>query len=258
MLIETALLFIAGFFGGALNSIAGGGSFITFPALLMAGVPAISANATNTFASMPGYMAGAWVLRREMMNAKNNLPLTVIIAFIGGIIGAWLLLRTPPARFVEIVPWLLLFATLLFMFGNKINQWIKDRTKHHRHASIVGTLSLSALLLIICIYGGFFNAGFGIIGLSYLALSGMSDIRTMAGLKLVISSCVSSIAVVYFIMEDAIAWQPGLAVLAGTVTGGSISAYIARHLPQTIVRNTVIIASICITSWFFYDVYGRG
>ncbi|MCP4936990.1 MAG: sulfite exporter TauE/SafE family protein [bacterium] len=255
--METALLFIAGFFGGALNSIAGGGSFITFPALIAAGVPAISANATNTFASMPGYMAGAWVLRHNIIKARKKLPLTVIIAFIGGIIGAWLLLRTPPTRFVEIIPWLLLFATMLFITGSKINQWIGHHTKHHRHASIIGTLFLSGLLLIICIYGGFFNAGFGIIGLSYLALAGMSDIRTMAGLKLVISSCVSSIAVVYFIMESAIAWQPGLAVLAGTVSGGAISAHIARHLPQTIVRNFVIIASICITSWFFYDVYWR-
>ena len=95
MLMETVLLFIAGFFGGALNSIAGGGSFITFPALLAAGVPAISANATNTFASLPGYMAGAWVLRHNMMKAREKLPLTVIIAFIGGIMGAWLLLHTP-------------------------------------------------------------------------------------------------------------------------------------------------------------------
>ena len=162
MLTETLLLFIAGFFGGALNSIAGGGSFITFPALLAAGVPAISANATNTFASMPGYMAGAWVLRHEMMKAaRKTMPLTVIIAFIGGIIGAWLLLHTPEARFIDIVPWLLLFATLLFIFGSKINQWIRHHTRHHRHASIAGTLSLSALLLIICIYGGFFNAGLG-------------------------------------------------------------------------------------------------
>ena len=258
MLTQIALLFIAGFFGGALNSIAGGGSFITFPALLMAGVPAISANATNTFASLPGYMVGAWVLRHEMMKVREKLLLTLIIAFIGGIIGAWLLLHTPKARFTEIVPWLLLFATALFIFGGQINQWIRHHTKHHRHASIVGTIALSALLLIICIYGGFFNAGFGIIGLSYLALTGMTDIRAMAGFKLLISSCVSSIAVFYFIMLDAIAWQPGFAVLAGTVTGGAIAAHISRHIPQKYIRNFVIIASICITGWFFYDVYFSG
>ncbi len=241
-----------------MNSIAGGGSFITFPALLAAGVPAISANATNTFSSLPGYMVGAWVMRKDMLKVRKQLPRYVLISFIGGCLGAWLLLRTPEAKFVEIVPWLLLFATVLFIFGGQLNQFITRHTAHHRHASIAGVVSLTALLLIICIYGGFFNAGLGIISLSFLALAGMSDIRTMTGLKLLISSCVSIIAVILFIFEGTIAWQPGLAVLAGTVTGGAIAANISRHLPQNIVRNFVILASICITGWFFYDVYFRG
>ena len=258
MLFEIALLFVAGFFGGALNSIAGGGSFITFPALLLAGVPAISANATNTFASLPGYMVGAYVMRKDIMKVRKDLPRYLAIGFVGGCIGAWLLLRTPEAKFVEIVPWLLLFATVLFIFGGQINQFISERTKHHRHASLIGLISLTTLLLIICIYGGFFNAGLGIITLSYLALAGMSDIRTMTGLKLLISSCVSVIAVALFILEGTIAWQQGLSVLVGTVVGGAIAANISRHLPQQVVRNFVIIASIIITAWFFYDVYGRG
>lgn len=255
MLTEVALLFVAGFFGGALNSVAGGGSFITFPALLLAGVPAISANATNTFASLPGYMVGAYVMRHDMKKVRRHLPLTLTISFIGGCLGAWLLLHTPEAKFIGIVPWLLLFATLLFIFGARINQLIKHHTAAHRHASLIGAILLAGLLLLICIYGGFFNAGLGIISLSYLALAGMSDIRAMTGLKLLISSCVSSIAVALFIMEGTIAWEQGLAVLMGTLVGGTIAAHISRHLPQESVRAFVIIASIAITAWFFYDVY---
>ncbi len=254
---DMFLLFTAGFFGGALNSIAGGGSFITFPALLLAGVPAISANATNTFASLPGYMAGAYVMRSDIRKAGKVLPVYLLIGLAGGSLGAWLLLRTPEARFVEIVPWLLLFATLLFIFGGRINRFVSHRTRHHRHASLAGTLLLSVLLLIICIYGGFFNAGLGIISLSFLVLAGMVDIRVMTGLKLLISSCVSIIAVALFVIDDAIAWQQGSFMLAGTVCGGAIAARLSRHLPQKFVRNFVIIASIAITGWFFYDVYFR-
>ncbi len=255
MLTQTALLFVAGFFGGALNSIAGGGSFITFPALLLAGVPAISANATNTFASLPGYMVGAWVMRHDMASLRHQLPRYLFISFIGGCLGAWLLLQTPEAKFVEIVPWLLAFATLLFIFGGQVNQLITNSMAHHRHASLAGAVALALLLLIICVYGGFFNAGLGIISLSYLALAGMTNIRTMTGLKLLISSAVSVVAVALFILEGTIAWQQGLAVLAGTLTGGAIAAHISRRLPQKLVRNFVILASIAITGWFFYDVY---
>jgi uncharacterized protein len=257
MLAEIALLFIAGFFGGALNSIAGGGSFITFPALLLAGVPAISANATNTFASLPGYMVGAYVMREDIAKVRKDLPRYLIISFIGGCLGAWLLLRTPEAKFIEIVPWLLLFATVLFIFGGQINQLITHHTRHHRHASLIGMIALTSLFLLICIYGGFFNAGLGIISLSFLALAGMTDIKIMTGLKLLTSSCVSVIAVVLFIFEGTIAWQQGLSVLVGTLTGGAIAAHLSRKLPQELVRNFVIIASIIITGWFFYDVYFR-
>jgi uncharacterized membrane protein YfcA len=258
MLTQIALLYLAGFLGGALNSIAGGGSFITFPALLFAGVPAISANATNTFASLPGYMVGAYVMRHDMMNVRKDLPRILAIAFVGGCLGAWLLLHTPETKFIEVVPWLLLFATILFIFGGKINQLITGHTAHHRHASKAGAITLAILLLTICTYGGFFNAGLGIITLSYLVLAGMTDIRTMTGLKLLISSCVSVIAVALFIVDGAIDWGPGLAVLMGTLTGGAITAHLSRALPQEFVRRVVITASISITLWFFYDVYFKG
>lgn len=255
MTTELLLLFIAGVCSGVLNSIAGGGSFITFPALLFVGVAPISANASNTFASCAGYLSGLYALRKDLYAYRAELPRIVLISLMGGIAGAWLLLQTPEARFRQAIPWLLLFATLLFVFGGKLNQTLKKLATRHRHASSLGVLSLMLLLLGISVYGGFFNAGLGIITLSYLALAGHTNINTMNGLKLLVSTVVSLIAIVFFIYHDVIAWYEGSVVLIGTLLGGYVAAHLSRHLPQQYVRNFVVIASTAITLYFFYDIY---
>jgi len=254
-LFEIITLFLAGFAGGILNSIAGGGSFITFPALLFAGIPPISANATNTFASCAGYISGSYAFRKDLYAHRGELPKLIFISLIGGIVGAWLLLQTPESLFREAIPWLLLFATLLFIFGGQINQCLKQLASHHRHASSIGTFLLILMLVAVCIYGGFFNAGLGIIALSYLALAGHTNINVMNGLKLLISSAVSLIAIALFIYDDKIAWYQGTVVLLGTLAGGYVAAHISRQLPQQAVRNFVIVASIGTTIYFFYDTY---
>ncbi|MDJ0832859.1 MAG: sulfite exporter TauE/SafE family protein [Gammaproteobacteria bacterium] len=255
MPLDLLLLFVAGVAGGMLNSLAGGGSFITFPALLMAGIPPISANATNTFASCSGYISGTYAFRQDLIAAKAQLPRFILISLVGGIIGAWLLLQTPEALFREAIPWLLLFATLLFIYGARLNNALSSLASRHRHASAVGRSMLVLLLLAVCIYGGFFNAGLGIIILSYLALSGQTNINTMNGLKLLVSTCVSLIAIALFIYDGVIAWYQGSIVLVGTLVGGYLAAHYSRQLPQSIVRQFVIIASIGITLYFFYDSY---
>lgn len=256
MLFEALFLFLAGFFGGVVNSIAGGGSFITFPALLFVGVPPISANATNTFSSCSGYMSGAYAFRNELSAHRNELPRFILLSLLGGIVGAWLLLQTPETLFREAIPWLLLFATLLFIFGGWINRTLKRMVSAHRHASSIGKLLLLLFLLGICIYGGFFNAGLGIVILSYLALAGHTDINAMNGLKLLVSTVVSLIAIALFIFDGVIAWYEGTLVLLGTLAGGYVAAHAARRLPQRLVRQFVILASVLITGYFFYDIYG--
>jgi len=255
MLIELLFLIGAGFFGGVLNSIAGGGSFITFPALLFVGVAPISANATNTFASCAGYLSGAYAFRKDIYAHKEELPRLILTSLIGGIVGAWLLLQTPESLFREAIPWLLLFATVLFTFGGKLNNALKQLASHHQHAPSIGSLLLVLMLLGVCIYGGFFNAGLGIIILSYLALSGYSNINTMNGLKLLVSSTVSLIAIALFIYDGAIALYEGTLVLLGTLAGGYVAAHISRQLPQKHVRTFVILASSGITVYFFIDIY---
>jgi uncharacterized membrane protein YfcA len=255
MLFKLLSLFTAGFFGGILNSIAGGGSFITFPALLFFGVPPISANATNTFASCAGYLSGAYAFRKDLYAHKRELPLIVLISLAGGIAGAWLLLQTPESMFREIIPWLLLFATLLFIFGGKLNSTLNQFASYHQHASIIGRLFLILLLLGICIYGGFFNAGLGIIVLSYLALAGYSNINTMNGLKLLVSSTISLIAIVLFVYSGVIACEEGISVLLGTLLGGYVAAHVSRKLSQKHVRSFIIVVSCGITFYFFTDMY---
>ena len=206
---EFPLLFIAGLFGGMLNSIAGGGTFITFPALLLSGVPPISANATNTFASCSGYISGAYAFRKELQAHKRELPKYILISLIGGIAGAWLLLQTPESLFREAIPWLLLFATLLFVFGSRLNEILRQFASRYRHVSSIGSLLL-LLLVGVCIYGGFFNAGLGIILLSYLVLAGHTNINSMNGLKLLTSTCVSLSAIALFIYNGEIVWFEGV------------------------------------------------
>jgi len=252
---DLLLLFIAGLFGGMLNSIAGGGTFITFPALLFAGVPPISANATNTFASCSGYISGAYAFRMELQAHKSELAKYILISLIGGMVGAWLLLQTPAQLFRDAIPWLLLFATILFVIGAELNERLKKLSSLYRHGASIGSLLLFILLLGVCIYGGFFNAGLGIIMLSYLALAGHKNINAMNGLKLLTSACVSLAAIALFIYNGEIAWLEGCIVFVGTLAGGYIAARLSRKISEMYVRYFVIFAGFSITLYFFYDVY---
>lgn len=255
MLFELAFLLFAGFCGGVINAIAGGGSFITFPALIFVGIPPIMASATNTFASCAGYMSGTFAFRRELAEHKSELVTITLISLIGGVFGAWLLLQTPEDIFSGAIPWLLLFGTVLFIYGEKINLFLKSKSPEHRHASAIGTVLLLIFLFLVSSYGGFFNAGLGIITLSYLAIAGYTNINTMNGLKLLISSAISIIAIALFIFNEVIVWYQGTILLIGTIVGGYVAANISRKVPQKYVKNFVLFASIIITGYFFFDVY---
>jgi uncharacterized membrane protein YfcA len=253
--LEALLLFGAGILGGMLNAIAGGGSFITFPALLFAGIPPVNANATNTFASCSGYLSGAYAFRQDLAAYRARLPRLLLSGVAGGAIGAWALLQTPDGLFREAIPWLLLFALVLFMLGDRLRRMAQAVAVRHRVASRVGGWLLAALLLAICTYGGFFNAGLGIVILSYLALAGLRDIHAMNGLKLVVSSAVSLVAIALFAFDGVIAWYAGGLVLLGTLVGGYVAARISRRLPQGRVRGGVIVVGTATTLYYFIATY---
>ena len=253
--MEWVLLFFSGLLAGVLNSIAGGGSFITFPALLFVGLPPVVANATNTFSSCAGYVSGAAGFYQELKEIRNFLPTVVLFSTLGGALGAISLLFIPSAHFAALIPWLMLFATSLFILGERVNRALNDRISRRLKEEPWFRYLSVFLLFLIALYGGFFNAGLGIIILGYLVLTGFSDVHQMNGLKLLISAIVSMTAIVIFIYDGLIDWSSGAAVMLGTLIGGFIAARISRRIDATYVRVGIIITSISLTVYFFYSTY---
>ncbi|KKB09189.1 sulfite exporter TauE/SafE family protein [Devosia chinhatensis] len=249
------LLLVAGLLGGAVNSLAGGGSFIVFPALLFSGVPPVLANASNTYAALPGYVSGAVGYWKAMAPHRDKLMLYGLIAAVFGYLGAELLLVVSDEQFSKVVPWLMSFAVALFVFGNQINAAVKARSGTGGGMKMVGALLLLSLLAAVCIYGGFFNAGLGILLLAFLAMAGMSDIHAMNGLKLYVSSIVALVAVVRFAINGSIDWYHGSIALVGVTIGGYVAARLAQHIPRDWIRNGVIAYGIAMTGYFFWTAY---
>jgi uncharacterized protein len=246
-------LFVAGAVGGALNSVAGGGSFIAFPALLWTGVPPIPANATNTIALWSGTAASGGAYRKRL-----DVPLRMLIpllsaSLLGGLIGAILLLRTPGPTFMRVIPWLILGATLLFAFGGKLAGRRSSVIEHQ--ASTSALAATTAFQLCVGIYGGYFGGGMGIVMLAMLATLGMTDIHAMNALKTVMGSVINGVAVVTFIIAGAVYWKHGIVMIAGAIAGGYLGAHYAMKLPQAWVRAFVVLVGAAMTVYFFWISY---
>ena len=250
-MLEVMLLFGAGVLGGMMNAIAGGGSFITFPALIAAGVPPISANATNTYASCAGYISGALGFRHELWEHRKLLPRIVLSSLLGGATGAWLLIQTSPQTFAVAIPWLLLFATVLLVYGHRLQAALREWFGRSAKASALGMLAFSLALLAISTYGGFFNAGLGIILLGFLTLAGYTDVHVMNGIKLLVSAVVALIAVMIFASEHIIAWHQGSIVLLCTLLGGYGAAITAKWVNPIWIRQLIILIAGVTTAYFF-------
>lgn len=249
------LLFVAGLLGGALNSLAGGGSFIVFPALLFSGVPPVLANASNTYAALPGYVSGAVGYWKSVAGYKDRLVLYGIISALFGYVGAELLLVVSDEQFSLVVPWLMAFAVTLFVSGNRINTALRAGGGERRGMKALGAVLILSLLAAVCVYGGFFNAGLGILLLAFLAMAGMTDIHAMNGLKLYISSIVALVAVVRFALNGSIDWYHGSIALVGVTIGGYAAARLAQYIPRPWIRMGVIVYGIGMTGYFFWTAY---
>jgi uncharacterized protein len=245
------LLFLAAVAGGALNSFAGGGSFVAFPALLFAGVPAVPANATNTIALWPGSLASAVAYRRELGDVRRLLVPLGAASLAGGLAGSVLLLRTSEGTFVMLIPWLLLFATMLFSFGGAIARRLTHGAKAPLPLAVV-------VQLVISVYGGYFGGGMGIMMLAVLTLLGMTHIHQMNALKNSLGTLINSVAVVAFVVAGAVRWAPGVVMIAGGITGGYAGAAIARRVSPRYVRWLVLGIAWTMTGYFFWKTYLRG
>lgn len=254
MTLEHAIfLFLAGIVGGALNAVAGGGSFVAFPALLFTGVPPIPANATNTLALWTGAAASGSAYRNRL-----NVPMRVLLPLMvtsvtGGIAGAILLLRTPAHTFLRVLPWLMLGATLLFIFGKRLAGRRASSVEHD--ATTAAIAGASIFELAVAVYGGYFGGGLGIVNLAMLAAVGMTDMHAMNALKSILGTAINGIAALVFVVKGAIYWPQAIVMIAGALAGGYFGAHYAQKLPQTWVRSFVILAGTGMTVYFFVQAY---
>jgi uncharacterized protein len=250
-LLEAALLFLAAVGGGALNSVAGGGSFLTFPTLLFTGVSPIIANATSTVALWPGSIASAGAYRKDVRAYRQLLVPFSIASLAGGYLGARILLRTSDGDFRALVPWLLLVATLVFAFGGQVVSRLRRKRDAERPATTTSTAVAVATQLVIATYGGFFGGGMGILMLATFTILGMSDIHAMNGMKNWLAVCINGVAVVTFVAAGAVLWPQAVVMLGGAILGGYGGASLAKKVDAVHVRRFVIALGLGLSAYFF-------
>lgn len=251
--MDWLIIALAGFLGGMLNAVAGGGSFITLLALAFVGVPPIAANATGTAALLPGYIASAWRFRKDIeYPASLSLKNLILIALIGGSIGAGILLTTSEQVFATLIPWLILLATAAFIIG----PWLIKRRMALQGMNTSSTPTLrpiTALLMLttVCIYGGYFNGGLGIILLASFGLMGQTNLHGMNGLKNLISALLTAIAVVIYALGNVIDGQYLLLLAIMAIIGGYVGAVLAYRISQPLLRGFIVIVGLAMALGFF-------
>jgi uncharacterized membrane protein YfcA len=235
--------FGAAFLAGAINSVAGGGTLLSFPALIWLGLNSVSANATSTVAIWPGTVGSAWGYRREVRQVAPRMWLLILPSLAGGLAGAWLLELTPAGVFDRLVPYLILFATLLFMAQEPVQRALGtgEAAKQQSSAWFAGGMLFQ---LAVGLYGGYFGAGIGILMLAALSIMGLTDIHEMNSLKVVLGGSVNGIAAVYFIWKHMVYWPYVVLMAVAAIMGGYFGAGFARKLGRTAVRRIVIAIGI--------------
>jgi len=232
-----------------MNAVAGGGTFLVFPALLFAGLPPVPANATNTVALWPGIAASVRAFWPRLNLSRRLLAPLLVTSLVGGVSGALLLLRTPSHIFLRLVPWLMLVGTLLFAFGRDLGLGRGRRSLHNASAAEIAWAVV--FLLLVAIYGGYFGAGIGFLILAMLGALGMTDIHDMNALKIVLVAVINGVAVVTFIAARAVHWPQAVAVLAGALLGGYFGAHYSQRVPEAVLRRFVLLVGAGMTVYFF-------
>ena len=249
---QAIYLFLVAILAGTLNSVAGGGSFISFPVLLFTGMSPIAANATNTAAVWPGTVASTFAYRKGFNQEGRALLVPLLITgVIGGVLGAVILLHTPQTTFLRLVPWLLLFATALFAGSGQITKWVRSRNADGKGASRLFMAFGYFLELLMAMYIGYFGAGVGILVLALLAFFGMEDINAMNGIKVLLVSVVNGVSVLTFVWAGMIVWPQALLMAVGSILGGYGGAHFAQKMNPRSIRCVVIAVGVSMSAYFF-------
>ena len=244
-MFSLLILFGAGLLAGAMNAAAGGGSFVTIPAMVFVGLPSVAANASSTVALLPGTLAGAWAWRHDFQSFEG-IPLRwlIVISLAGGLAGAVLLLATPQRAFDDLLPWLLLTGTLAFAFGRQLGAALRSKLR-------IGRGAVLAAQVILAIYAGYFGGGVGIMMMAVWSLLGDIDIKAMSAGRTLLVSAANAVAVLCFAAWGPVRWPETLVMLVAAILGGYFGAVLARRVPGPLLRRFVILFSAAMTLVFF-------
>lgn len=240
----------AGLLGGAMNALAGGGSFATLPAMIAIGIPSVQANASSTVALLPGGIASAWAYRAGLAPVCGvRLPPLLAVTLVGGVIGAVLLLSTPASTFDRVLPWLLLVAALTLTFGGRLRQMLHARVR-------IGAGAVLTAQFVLGIYGGYFGGAVGIMMMAAWTLFGSQELKAMSAPRTLLVSATNGVAVLTFIVAHAVRWPETLAMLVGATIGGYGAALLSRRVPAGVVRAATLLLVAGVTVGFFVKTYG--
>jgi uncharacterized membrane protein YfcA len=255
--LELFGLAAAAMAAGAINAIAGGGTLVTFPTLLFFGTPAVVANATSTLALTAGTAGSVFGYRRHMHAVKPCLWRFVPVSIIGGLIGSALLTHTTDKTFSRLVPFLILFATLLFLAQGMFSRFAGSNADNRELAGHRTAAGAILFQFAVAIYGGYFGAGIGILMLASLGFIGLGDIHEMNALKTVLSSLINLVASIWFIFAGLIHWPKALVMTAGALAGYYLGAHYSQRIPQRRVRQIITAIGLILSAVTFYQQFLR-
>jgi uncharacterized membrane protein YfcA len=247
-------LFVAGILAGATNSVAGGGTLISFPSLVAFGESQIVSNATNTAAMWPGSLSSAIGYRKDTPLQASLLATLLIPSFLGAILGAVILVSTPPGIFNMVVPFLVLFATLLFAFRDHITRTFRHSNSNEEYVSTGSRIWGFFFQLFVATYGGYFGAGIGILMLGSLSIMGLRDIHKMNAIKTPLATVINCTAFVLFAVRGLVAWDLALVVGLGAILGGYVGARSAKHVNTRLLQVFVVVIGLIVSAWLLLKV----
>jgi uncharacterized membrane protein YfcA len=245
-LLNAVLMLAAAFFAGVINSIAGGGTLLTFPVLVWLGLDPKVANATSTVALWPGLFGGMFGYRREMEDSRRMLVRLGVTSLIGGGVGAWLLIATPSPVFARLVPFLILFATVLFMSQGPVNRWLHLPSAEGESMRAWWSFAI-VVQFFSAVYGGYFGAGNGIWMLAAMGLLGMHDIHRANGIKNFLGICINCVAVISFSLAHLVDWPKALLMAGAALAGGYFGSRTAQRVGRTFIRRLIVFIGFTIT-----------